>query len=120
MANGIIKKRPFSQPDKTNSAPVGYAYFDNFVRSGRSYKVHMVSPTIKKGNALHMCFRFWFAGFGAYSKASQSLSILSHHTKSVWFGAGDMIRLKIYRQHVKSGKDINRKIVEDNSSAVSC
>ena len=49
-----------------SGAPVGYAYFDIFSHTGgRSNKVRMVSPTITKGIADHMCFSFWFAAFGA-------------------------------------------------------
>jgi len=61
-----VARRPANLPDKTYGAPVGYAYFDIFSHTGgRSNKVRMVSPTITKGIADHMCFSFWFAAFGA-------------------------------------------------------
>merc|ERR1712038_2185845 len=58
-----VARRPANLPDKTYGAPVGYAYFDIFNTGARSNKVRMLSPTIKKGFADHMCFSFWFAAF---------------------------------------------------------
>ena len=78
-------------------APVGYAYFDIFSHTGgRSNKVRMVSPTIYKGIADHMCFSFWFSAFGA----------------------GDTTSLKIYRQDFRGGEDNENHDDDDDSPTV--
>ena len=70
--------------------------FNIFSFFGRSNKVRMTSPTIKKGNADHLCFSFWFAAFGA----------------------GDTTSLRIYRQDVRGGEDNNNNDNDDNSPTV--
>ena len=76
---------------------MGYAYFDIFSHTGgRSNKVRMVSPTIYKGIADHMCFSFWFSAFGA----------------------GDTTSLKIYRQDFRGGEDNENHDDDDDSPTV--
>ena len=92
-----VARRPANLPDKTYGAPVGYAYFDIFSHTGgRSNKVRMISPTVSKGIADHMCFSFWFAAFGA----------------------GDTTSLRIYRQDVRGGEDNDDNDDDDNSPTV--
>ena len=76
------QRRPANLPDKTYGASEGYAYFDIF-SSIDGTTVSMVSPTIYQETADHMCFRFWFAAFGA----------------------GDTTSLTIYRQDVQGVED---------------
>ena len=78
----------------------------------------MVSPTITKGIADHMCFSFWFAAFGA-----GIYIFLFFYTCMYIFNffitLGDTTSLKIYRQDVRGGEDNDNNNDDDNSPTVS-